>query len=341
MAPNRERVWVGLFVVIAAGVLTVTALAVWGGVRRSGVSHPTFFKFSGGVQPGAAVRYAGMRVGAVRGVRIDPTDSTRIEVDLVVDQGTPLKTDSVARLSSLSPLSDSYIEISTGSADAPLLPPDGVLNSTESVGLAQLADTIQSLIPQVNGTLDKLSLTLDGMQTTLMRANDLLNDSNRTNVALALTRVNDLLNDRNRSKVAESLDGFNELLSDARPKVSQSLTSLNAAASRLVPLIDDVKKTSASADKTLSTLNSALAEDQPDLKASLVELREVLANSSVVMDQLQAVLNHNSGNIDDILESMRLASENIRSLTETLRSSPASLIRGVSVKDRKPGGPRQ
>src|SRR5207247_1425261 len=134
----RERVWVGLFVVIAVVVLSVTAVAVWGGVGRSGVAHQAYFKFSGGVQPGTAVRYGGMRVGTVQRVRIDPGDSTRIEVDLVVDPATPLKTDSVAKLSSLSPLSDYYIEISTGTGRAALAPPGGVLNSIESVGIADL-----------------------------------------------------------------------------------------------------------------------------------------------------------------------------------------------------------
>jgi phospholipid/cholesterol/gamma-HCH transport system substrate-binding protein len=338
MTPNRERVWVGLFVVIAATVLSGTAVAVWGGVGRSGVSHQVYFKFSGGVQPGTAVRYGGMRVGSVQRVRIDPGDSTRIEVDLIVDPGTPLKTDSVARLSSLSPLSDSYIEISTGTEQAALVPPGGVLNSAESVGIAQLGDTIQSLIPQVQDTLTKLTLNLDSLQTTVGRANDLLNDNNRANIGQALARANDLMNDRNRSSLSESLNSFNELLSDSRPKVSRGLTSMNDATSRLAPLLDDVKKTSARADQMLSSLDSVLVENRPDLRVSVSELRDALAKSTTVMAQLQGIMNQNTVNIDEILENMRLSAENIKNLTETIKSSPSSLIRGVNVKDRKPGG---
>src|SRR5690242_138345 len=114
MTPNRERVMVGAFVVIAAAVLSVTTVAVWGGLGRSGVSHRMYLKFSGGVQPGTAVRYGGLRVGSVQSVRVDPNDSTRIEVGFIVDRDAPIKTDSVARLSSLGFLSDYYIEISTG-----------------------------------------------------------------------------------------------------------------------------------------------------------------------------------------------------------------------------------
>jgi ABC-type transporter Mla subunit MlaD len=86
MTPNRERMWVGLFVVVAIGVLSVTTVAVWGGLGRTGVSYRTYFKFSGGVQAGTTVRYGGLKVGTVQSVQVDPGNSTRIEVSLVVAQ---------------------------------------------------------------------------------------------------------------------------------------------------------------------------------------------------------------------------------------------------------------
>ena len=66
-------------------------------------------------------------------------------------------------------MSDNYIEISTGTDHAALLPPGGVLSSTESVGIAQLGDTIQSLIPQFQDVMDKVAHNLDSLQTTLGR----------------------------------------------------------------------------------------------------------------------------------------------------------------------------
>jgi len=58
----------------------------------------------------------------------------------------------------------------------------------------------------------------------------------------------------------------------------------------------------------------------------------------VTMDQLQGIVNQNTFNIYDILDNMRASSANIRSLTETIKSSPSSLVRGVRVDDRRPGG---
>jgi phospholipid/cholesterol/gamma-HCH transport system substrate-binding protein len=341
MTPNRERILVGLFVVIASAVLAVTTVAVWGGMGRSGIPHRLYLKFSGGIQAGTPVRYGGLRVGMVRSVRVDPGDSTRIQVDIIVDRDAPIKTDSVARLSTLGLLSDYYVEISTGTPQAPPAEPESVLRSEETSGLANIGTTIENMVPQINAALEKLTLNLDNLQTTITRANDVLNDSNRANLGQVLARTNDLLNDRNRASVANSLNNFNQLLAETRPKVSAGLDSFNNAAEHLTPLIEDLRKTSAHVDQTLANVNAMLTEDRPELKASLSELREVLESSKATVDQLQGIVNQNTFNIYEILDNMRASSSNIRSLTETIKSSPATLLRGIKVEDRRPGGVRK
>jgi ABC-type transporter Mla subunit MlaD len=213
-----------------------------------------------------------------------------------------------------------------------------VLRSEETTGLANIGNTIDNMVPQINAALAKLTLNLDSLQAVITNANDLLNDSNRANIGQALARANDLLNDRNRSNVADSLTNFNQLLTETRPKISTGLDNLNNAAERLTPLLEDVRKTSARVDQTLAAVDAMLAEDRPDLKASLSNLREVLETSKATVDQLQTIVNQNTINFYEIFENMRASSANIRSLTETIKSSPASLVRGVKVEDRRPGG---
>src|ERR1700720_220094 len=186
MDTMRERTLVGLFVLIAGGLLFGTMLAVSGGIGSSTVSHRAYFKFAGGVQPGAPVRYGGLTVGKVERVRVDPGNSTRIEIQLTVDRDAPLKTDSVAKISTLGPLTDNYIEITTGSERAALSEPGSALLSAEAFGLPQLGDAAQAMMPDVQRALQKLNQNLDGLQVTLSRANDLLNDRNRANIAGAL-----------------------------------------------------------------------------------------------------------------------------------------------------------
>jgi phospholipid/cholesterol/gamma-HCH transport system substrate-binding protein len=336
MEAIRERTLVGLFVLIAGGVFFATAVVISGGLSGATVTHRAYFKFAGGVQPGAPVRYGGLTVGKVDRVRVDPGNSSRIEIDLAVNRDAPLKTDSIAKISTLGPLTDNYIEITTGSQNSPLAPAGSELQSAEAFGLPQLGDAAQAMLPDVQKAMQKLNQNLDGLQITLARANDLLNDRNRASIGNSLNNLDHLVADV-RPKANESLDNLNGLLTDARPKVAVSLTNVQELTAKLTPVLDDLKKTTATANEALGHLDATLAENRPDIRATITGLRDTLAQSQVVLHELDQTLDQNSPNVDGLLENMRITTENLRSLTEMLNHSPASLIRGRKMVDRKPG----
>jgi phospholipid/cholesterol/gamma-HCH transport system substrate-binding protein len=340
MEAKRERTLVGLFVLIAVSLFLGTMIVLSGGLRGATVLHRAYFKFAGGVQPGAPVRFGGLLVGKVERVRVDPGNSTRIEIEIKVDRDAPLKTDSVAKISTLGPLTDNYIEITTGSPRAELAPPGSALLSAEPFGLPQLGDAVQALMPDVQNALQKLNQNLDGLQVTLTRANDLLNDRNRGNIGSSLSNLQQLVAEV-RPKTTNSLDNLNGLLTDARHKVSASLTNVQDLTVKLAPLLDDLKAATARANDTLAHLDSTLMENRSDVRTSVMELRDTLAKTAPLLDGLHQTLDQNSTNIDDLLNNIRMTTENLRNLTETLMRSPASLIRGIKVPDRRPGDVRK
>jgi phospholipid/cholesterol/gamma-HCH transport system substrate-binding protein len=336
----RERTLVGFFVLLAAGLLLATMVVISGGLGGDTVTYRSYFKFAGGVQPGAPVRYGGLTVGKVHRVRVDPGNSTRIEIGLTVNRDAPLKTDSVAKISTLGPLTDNYIEITTGSEHAALLQPGSALRCAEAFGLPQLGDAAQALMPDVQSALQKLNQNLDGLQVTLSRANDLLNDHNRANIAGTLNGLDKLVVEV-RPKANESLDNLNGLLTDTRPKLAASLTNVQELTVRLGPLLDSLNATTARANDTLAHVDSTLLENRPDIHAAVTGLRDTLAKSTGLLNELNQTLDQNSGNIDELLDNLRMTTENLRTLTDTLMRSPASLIRGIKVPDRKPGEVRK
>jgi len=272
----------------------------------------------------------------VQRVRVDPGNSTRIEIELVVRRDAPLKTDSVAKITTLGPLTDNYIEISTGSVQAALAPPGSTLLSEEAFGLPQLGDAVQAMLPDIQRAMQKLNQNLDGLQVTVARANDLLNDRNRANIGGSLNNLEHLTAEV-RPKVAASLDNLNGLLTDVRPKVSTSLANIQELTTKLGPVLDDLKSTTARANDALGHVDSTLMENRADIKATVTGLRDTVAKSTVLVNGLNETLDQNSANIDDLLDNIRMTTENLRNLTETLSRSPASLIRGIKVTDRKPG----
>ena len=340
MEATRERALVGLFVVIAAALLFGSLLAISSGMRSGAVPHRAYFKFAAGVQPGAPVRFGGLLVGKVDRVRVDPAHSTRIEIDFLVDRTAPVKTDSIAKITTLGPLTDNYIEISTGSERAALLPGGADIPSIETFGLPQIGEAVQAMLPDVQRAILKVNNSLDGLQITVARANDLLNDQNRAAMAHSLANADQLLSET-RPKVNESLNNVNRMLNDVQPKVSASLSNVQEVTAKLSSLLDDLKKVSAQANDTLAHVDAALLENRTDVRTSVATLRDALAKSTVLLDHLNQALNQNSDNIDELLDNVRISTENLKGLTETLRARPASLIRGIRAEDRQPGGVRK
>lgn len=318
MNSKREQALVGLFVLIAAALLIGTVLAVSGTFTAGGVAHHAYFRSAAGLLSGATVRYGGMKAGRVESVRVDPQDSTRIQIDFTVGRDVPLKTDSVAKITSLGALDENYVEIGTGTRDAPLAPPGSEVKSAETVGIGDLGGMIGNLAPVAQQALQNLNQRLTELQVTV-------------------ARVNELLNDKNRENVSASLGNLNAMLAEDRPKVSASLTNVQTASAKIVPLLDNLKTTMNQANVALSHIDSVLVENRQDIRTIVVELKGTLLTASSLMDQLKNTSDHNTDNIDEILVNLRDTTENMRQLTDTLKSRPSTLIRGNTVKDRTPG----
>ena len=141
MNSRREQVWVGLFVLAAAALLIGSVLSVAGTFSRGNIPHRAYFKFAGGLEPGAVVRFGGMKAGSVQAVRVDPDDSTRIEVDFNVARDIPLKADSVAKIASLGALGDNYVELTTGTRQAVAAAPGSVVIMIAPVSVCHQVST--------------------------------------------------------------------------------------------------------------------------------------------------------------------------------------------------------
>lgn len=318
MNSRREQVWVGFFVLVVTALLIGTVLSLAGTFSRGSIAHRAYFRFAGGLEPGAAVRFGGMKAGSVQAVRVDPYDSTRIEVDFNVARDIPLKADSVAKVASLGPLGDNYVELTTGTRQAAVATPGSVVKSAESISFSDLGDMAGGLEPMVRQVLQNLNQRLDELQVTVARTNDLLRDQNRSNISAALANAN-------------------SMLAESRPKVSATLTNVQTASAQLGPLLDGLRKSMAQAQDALGHIDALVIDNRQDLRSSVVELRQTLLTASSVMDQLDRTLDYNADNIDQTLENIKVTSQHLKDLTETLKRRPYTLIRADRSRERRPG----
>jgi len=322
MEPKREQALVGLFVLVAAALLLVTVFSLTGAFSRASATYRTYFQFAGGLEPGAEVRYAGgPKVGRVEALRIDPQDASRIEITFSVNPGLPVKSDSVVKIMSLSPLGENHLEVAAGSPQAPRARLGEVLPSEPYVGFNDITAQLNALGPDAR----KLIQTLNDRAAELKET---------------VGRVNDLLSAENRANLAGSLSNVRGMLQENRPKINATLTHVENASAKAGPLLDDLKKTIAKADKGLQDIDALIGENRPDLRQAVADLRNTLASTSTAAAQLDRTLDTNAENIDELLENIRHTTENLKEFTDRIKSRPASLIRSSGPKDRRPGGGR-
>ena len=230
MSPKTEQTMVGLFVLIAAGILLVAVFSINGAFGNSAKTYHAYFKFAGGLEPGATVRYSGgPKVGRVESLRIDPEDPSLIDLTFSVQPDVVVKTDSKVKIMSLSPLGDNHLEIYPGSSQAAVAPAGSLLASDKYVDFNALTEQINNLAPHAQQLIDTL-------------------DDRATDLKVTLDRVNDVLNAQNRSNLSATLAQTRGLITDSRPQVRTALQHVNDLSEKLGPLIADFRKTSAQAE---------------------------------------------------------------------------------------------
>lgn len=322
MEAKREQAMVGLFVVVAGALLVATVFVLSGALGGPANTYRAYFPFAGGLEPGATVRYAGgPKVGRVEKLELDPKDPSRVEITFSVKSGLPVKTDSRAKIMSLSPLGDNHLEILPGSQNAALAPTGTFLPSEPYVDFNALTQKINDIAPQAQQLLATLNGRATELQETLARVNDLLNGSNRANFAGALAET--------RGMIAEN-----------RAPVKSAVHNLNSASGKLEPLLEDLRKTSAQANEALSQIDSLIGENRKDVRQAILELRRSLVTVNDLTGRLDQTVDVNSENIDELLDNLRHVSENLKEFTNTIKTRPYTLIRSSNPREHKTGEQR-
>lgn len=126
-------------VVIAAALGFVVYASSVSGRQAARDSYPltATFRSVEGIAVGTDVRLAGIRVGAVTALELDPA-SYQAQVTFTVDGGLSIPEDSDVKIASEGLLGGSFVEITPGASEFMLAAGDAVVNTQSSVSLLNL-----------------------------------------------------------------------------------------------------------------------------------------------------------------------------------------------------------
>jgi len=124
-----------------------------GFITRKYMLH-AYFPTAEGLRPGSEVDLAGIPVGTVKATRISPYQDPRrsVEIDLKImrkyqDQ---IRADSVANQTTVGLLGDSFIDITRGSQNQPVMPDGGIIKSSQEADIKQVEANANDVVTNLN-----------------------------------------------------------------------------------------------------------------------------------------------------------------------------------------------
>ena len=132
MRDTKLELGVGLFVLLGLAALVYLTVKLGAGEFVGGDTYEVEARFAntGGLNTGALVMLAGVNVGRVEDIRLDPADYSAI-VDMKIRTGVPLPADTMASIKTTGLIGDKFIALAPG-AEEELLEPSARITMTES-----------------------------------------------------------------------------------------------------------------------------------------------------------------------------------------------------------------
>jgi phospholipid/cholesterol/gamma-HCH transport system substrate-binding protein len=260
-----------------------------------------------GLDRGSSVRYLGVGVGRVVDIRIDPRDSSRVEVNVDIDSTTPISEHTVAELQLQGVTGLLYIDLREDRTNKSMAP------AVEG----RRFPVIRSAPSRFDVFLSSLPQLVADTGDVVKRAERLLGDTNLNAITSALGNF-----DQASRKLPQTVHDLNALVAELRGATAQ----LNAAATGARGVIDAVGPDVQAAAERLRGISDHLASATEQLDRVIADNRQ----------DVRAFTRDGLPEIERFVREGKAAAQDIRALSESLRENPGQLLyqareRGVEI----------
>ncbi|MGD9655872.1 MAG: MlaD family protein [Sulfuricurvum sp.] len=251
-----------------------------------------------GLNIDAPVKYRGIAVGKVVTMKIDPQNSEQVEVAIDILSSTPIKTTTLARLTAQGITGLTYINLSMGENDSPLL-------EAQKGEKYPVIKTEPSFFENVEKSLSDVSMQLS---STLARTESLLGAENQQefsrilrSTANILEKVDRTLDEKSITHIQNTLaqlDATSKKLDAMLPQIevfvakgieweantSASVGSIMQSYLGIRATMDEIKRAVESGEFNIKEITGEVV---PTLNTTLVELQNFMVQMGSVLEQHQ------------------------------------------------------
>ena len=292
----------GLGALLIGGALWLASGGAWG--KQTDLYLAVVSESVAGLNLNAPVKYNGVDVGKVSHINLDPANPERVRLLFAIEQGTPVKQDTVAVLKTQGLTGIAYVELSGGSSGSPPLltrPPE---RFPQIQTKPSLSTRLENVLTTVLTKLDRTSGNIDAI----------LSDANRAAFSAALADV---------AAVSRTLAARKDTLDQGMVSAARAAENAARASAQFEPVIAGVGRSAEAVEKMGNEAASASARAGKTIEGVGADVQrfgaETLPELQRLMGELQAL------------------SVSLRRLTEQTERNPSGLLFGRSPAPEGPG----
>jgi len=331
METRANYILVGAFAV--AGFLGLLGFFLWFArveLDRQFAYYDIDFESVSGLSEASDVRYAGFPVGQVVGIRLSPENDGRVRVRIEVEAGTPVRTDSTATIEAQGVTGVSFVGISPGSPEAPLLAETSDADVPEIEAGRSVLQTLSQDAPEI------LAETLG----VVRELRELLGGENRRRVDTILQNVEGASAEfatalEDFSTVTGSVSGFagqierfNSTLDALTGDISGALAEAETTIRSFGTLSEEARGVLAQGSGTLTDAGDTIATLDRYITEDLGPATEALGRSVTDIETRVARFGDRAETlIDTYAETGRAATARLTEARQTLSATDALIAR--------------
>lgn len=289
-------------VIVLLGIICMLGFTYWMLKPAKSLQTQTYIIYFNesilGLNLNAPVKYKGIKVGKVTRLRIDPHNSEQVEVTVEILQSTPIKVDTVAKLTAQGITGLSYINLAGGSNSAPSL-------QAQKGKKYPVIKTAPSFFTNIEHSLDSVSELL---VVTLGKTNELLNAKNQKEFAkflkksaIVMEKIDKTLDEKTilylqesvknmqhiTTQIDKSIPNINRLVEHSivwENKINDSFVTIKETYLQMGKIMDNMAKSFLHIENDVKTTT---VKTVPILNATMLEIQQTLINFNEVLQQYE------------------------------------------------------
>lgn len=151
---------VGIFIMIGIAILFLIVFSIGDiNLSKTGYRIKVQFNFAAGIGGTAPVRYAGVGVGQVQGIRIvqdEKGQTSKAELTIWINDKVGIEKDAEVTINTLGLLGEKYLEIFPGTPGSAIVQPNDTMIGKDPVSMEKITENLAHLTGSVNTIVDKL-----------------------------------------------------------------------------------------------------------------------------------------------------------------------------------------